>query len=556
MVVARVRGRQPGQVDALAFQPSGRTLATYGRGRLQVWDIATGHPVMPPATVTTSMWSAAGFGAGGRLAFVSDGQQLHLKDLNSPAGPLIATIPLPDSEVHTLAISSDATLLATSSGGGGEEFKSSTVRLWDLRTYRQLGMIAEGNRGVNAIAFSPDGRTVALSQLGTAQLWDVQTRTKIGGPFTTPGQIFSLAFSPDGHTLATGTADGSTWLWDVRSRRQLSRPLDHHGWVQAVAISPDSKVAAISGGTDSTVTLWDLTTNREIGQVTAERPGAIVTALAFSPDGHTLAADLGNGPQLWDAHTLRTLKTLSGVDSLATRLAFSPDSARLAVAGQGIQMWDVATGRLIWRVDRPTYGIDSMAFSPDGMTIAASSGGNGEQGADSFDKTVRLLNSRTGKQTGVLTGHTSFINSEAFTPDSRTLATGSVDGTVRLWDIASHRQIGAPLDQGDIVSAVAIAPDGRSVAAAAGSRVRFWDINSLQEIGPPLTGHTNVIVAIAFSPNGQILVSGSEDNTARAWGTQTPDNAINTVCLIAARSLTRQEWQRYIPNIPYQTVCP
>ena len=147
----------------------------------------------------------------------------------------------------------------------------------------------------------------------------------------------------------------------------------------------------------------------------------------------------------------------------------------------------------------------------------------------------------------------------AFSPDGKTLASGSDDDTVRLWDVATHRQIGSPLTgHTDAVFSVAFSPDGKTLAS--GSRddtVRLWDVATRRQIGSPLTGHNDDIFWVAFSPDGKTLASGSRDDTVRLWNVAYLVDTMPHLCASARRFLTRAERARYVaPGLTYGRICP
>jgi WD domain, G-beta repeat len=156
----------------------------------------------------------------------------------------------------------------------------------------------------------------------------------------------------------------------------------------------------------------------------------------------------------------------------------------------------------------------SVAFSPDGKTLASGSA----------DHAVRLWDVATGDPIGdPLTGHTGRVWSVAFSPDGKTLASGSDDATVRLWDVATGRPIGSPLidDIGGVLS-VAFSRDGKTLASGGDDRtVRLWDVATGRPIGDPLTGHTGPVYSVAFSRDGKTLASSSLDATVRLWDVAT-----------------------------------
>lgn len=316
--------------------------------------------------------------------------------------------------------------------------------------------------------------------------------------------VYSVAFSPDGQTLASA-AGNSVQLWDLASRRKRGIFEGPGGTVRSIALSPDGRTLASGSDHDNMVRLWDIASGRERERL--EGHSGEVLSVTFSPDGYTLASgSRDNTVRLWDIASGRTLLRLADDVEVST-VAFSPDGRTLASSGSWdstVRLWDTASGRERARLAVADRAKDSLAFSPDSKTLAT---GAGEE--------VRLWDVETGRELAPLEGIYGSVFSVAFSPDGRTLASGS-DRTVRLWDVSTRRERARLPGHDARIRALAFSPDGRILASGSDDHtVRLWNLSSGREQAL-LKDHTSVH-SVAFSPNGATLASGSDDKMVRLW---------------------------------------
>ncbi|MFG2059434.1 helix-turn-helix domain-containing protein [Micromonospora sp. NPDC048930] len=257
-------------------------------------------------------------------------------------------------------------------------------------------------------------------------------------------------------------------------------------------------------------------------------------AVAFSPDGHLLAAaGLDHIIRLWDTHNTEQPRELAsppltGPTQALYTLAFSPDGTTLAAAGadRAVYLWNVTDPNRPQPVGAPLTGpsstIYSLAFRPDGRVLAA--------GSD--DKTIRRWDlSAPGAPHPLppLTGPTAAVQAVAYSPDGHLLAAGSADASVRLWNTTNQNRptaVGPPLTGHTTkVLTVAFSPDGKTLASgSADQTVRRWDLTNPARPtprGPALTGPTSWINALQYSPDGRTLAAGTSDNTVTTWDSAT-----------------------------------
>jgi WD40 repeat protein/tRNA A-37 threonylcarbamoyl transferase component Bud32 len=396
--------------------------------------------------------------------------------------------------------------------------RDKTVTRWDVQSATRLGTLRGHSNSVQQPVFSPDGETLyTVSHDGTAIAWDLTGDRGLGRPFVfTHDRTFSAEgydghpgrFSPDGRLIAVGLKERGVAIWDARKLTPVGAPLlETDGEVKTLTFSPDGQTlaAATAAPVGTFLTLWDVGSRSRLHEPLYAGNPAIVLAVGFSPDGTTLAtASSDLGLQFWDPATGETLDAL-GFGGSASDVAFSADGAMIAtVPGQGgAEVWDVATRRSIASFDGAPENEDfSVALSPDGHFLAV--GG--------FGRVVRVWDLRTRKLVHQLDQGGNGAFTLEFSPDGRTLAISGYEPVASLWDVETGTQIGPQLTAGDRRTMIDLSSDGAHLLEIhANGKGAVWDVDT------------------------------------ESWKRR--------ACDLANRTLTRAEWEEFLPGRTYEPAC-
>jgi WD40 repeat protein/serine/threonine protein kinase len=506
-----------GECEGLAFSRDGRTLVTsVGGGHLTLWRVPDGSKLASyPCEQRSGLDPATGFAATSDLALAAYGLssgQIRVVDLRN--GKELWNAVASMQYVTALAFSPDGKTLASAAG-----FSESDIRLWDVATGKDIGRLEGHKSWVGTLVFWPDGnRLASCSADQTIRTWDVASRRCLDVMRGHRLEVWRLALLPDNKTLISGSKDGEVCVWDASVTHPRQESVTWPGHFSDWGFSPDSR-SVFTLDSEGKVTRWSGSDFQE------KEPwlsvGTNPSGSSFSQDCRFLAAGLTNGNiAVWDvSRRVPGGEVKFGPGSVAP-LAFVGQGKRLVVWRQSdnqFSEWDLEANRAIQTWPAPAR-FEHFNVSPDerlGIAVGWDAGVSGRHLPG---------HSNTNLPLEVLEGW-----NVAFSRAGEHLAVASALGYARVWRTSNWKEEATLRGFLNAVVSVAFSPDASRLALGGSNpddTVRLWDVSSWQEV-LTLEGTGSLFHSTAFSPDGNALGTLSTEGILHVW--QAPSWAeINT----------------------------
>ena len=438
------------------------------------------------------------------------------------------------SPARTVAVSFDGNSIAAGTETG-------TAPLWDTATGRRLATIREPSAGglgssnfsiagnsITSVSYSADGtRLLTASDDTNARIWDVATG-RAQQVLVASNTLNDAAFSPSGTEVVTASDDGTIVIWNAATGSKVMTLREPGGSAVMSAVFGPSGTEVLTASDDGTARIWSTATGDQLA-VLREPAGAQLNDAAFSPDGTEVVTASADGTaRIWSARTaaqLMQVGTPSGSD--LTSASFSPDGSMIVTAGSGraAAIWDASNGEQLTLLDEPGGGRISYAtFAPSGTEVATASN----------DGTVRLWDAYPRQLIrGIAEPGSAPLNDASFNAAGNELVTAGSDGTARIWDIATGRQLRVLhegtdgvnfANAGNAINSASFSPDGDDVVTASNDgTARIWNARTGRLLKTLETGFPTY--SAAFSPDGTHIMTATDAASIIIWNAKSATEA-------------------------------
>ena len=548
-------------VETVSVTPDGKRLISASPDKIKVWSLETKKEIFSFEAPSKEPITA--------LAVTPDGKQViystlkiindiivvnHVRVLNWETEKKSSKFKdYGGNVINSIVVTPDGTKVIVG-------VNNSTTSVWNLETGESIFSELGGGIPINVVAVTPDSKQIIAGShdldsgafAGTLSRFDLETGEELSPLGSHPDSINALAVTPDSKGLISASEDNTLKVWNLEVEENPSPIIGYSPSVDAMGISPDRKRLIFGSGEhdddyendddyeDETLEVWELNSeenilgddeiieewNRESGgklfPLIIDDPG--VEELVVTPDGkQVICGSTEKTLRVWSLETgkkLSRLKLHSKAFYSVLRFIYNIVYAITYFVFSGGYRYTPPKSSSIVSCNFREIGLSliALAITFDGKHLISAS-----------DDTIQVWDLETGQELFPLMGYRA-VMSVAVTPDGKRLISASADKTLKVWNLETEhgfirfirnlitgRQLFTLKDHKDSVNAVAVTPDGTKViSGSSDNTLKVWDLSSRKVIDT-FTGHRDSVNAIAVTPDGTKVISGSSDNTLRVW---------------------------------------
>ncbi|KAH3757178.1 telomerase protein component 1 [Pelomyxa schiedti] len=564
-------------IKTCSFHPNARQLICSSKdGAIMLWDAQSEKRVAQIGSHALPTNCSVYSDIGDYVASASDDGSVKVWD--ATLGKETATVKLEDNNIGAMALSPDERYLAAA-------HSDTTIQIWDLTLLKSVRTLRKHTQGVTSLGYRPDGRFICCASVdATMSVWDtkswecVRVLTEHTAPVNcvsfspnTPRMVsasddFSLimwdtntwkpvatlkghtavvkccAYSPDGKHIVSIARDGTIRVWHVESGKLLHTMSGHLDWINYCAWSPDSK-KVVTGAWDFNCKVWSMKKGREVKAMQGH--GGSVEVCKYSPDGKVIVTgSYDKSMKVWDAEGGTEITALNGHGARINCFVFIRGGKSLVSAADDntLKVWDLLASREVATLVGHSASVRKCSFSPKSELIATASD----------DGTVKVWDWKrqaAATKTAESMRHAGSITSSCFSLEGDFLCTCASDGSIKLWNtlVTDEASLGKcvtlALGGGETPAVRCCVFAKGGVLATGNDRglITLWNTKDFTVVGT-LSGHTNAVRGLAFTPDGKHLVSVSWDTRAIIWSVA----GLNQVREVTAHS----EWLECVDISP------
>lgn len=525
------------EVFALTFSDDGQLVAASAGDSVRVWDLKSNEQILHLTDIERVVTC---------LDFDQTSKLLGICEANGRTSVVDARTGTPVSPfaghkyfAHRIQVDSQNKRVLTCSYDG-------TAQIYDLQTGDVIAT-CEHERPVIWTEFDPGyTRLLTASDDGLVKIWSADSGELLGTPLEHPDRLRVARFDARGERLATGCYDSAARIWNVATGELLAGPMEHDNSIPQLDFSPDGRWL-ITASLDHTARIWNTATGQQVCPPLEH--GFLVTSVRFLPEGNrVMTASADHMIRVWEFQheTNRVIALPHGAPVNSSR--FNSDATLVLTAGRDgtARLWNTETGEANGVTLQHDSEIREAAFSPDGTHIATISA----------DNTARIWLAADGSPVteGLPHAHPWHVE---FSPNGELILVGE-HLSARVWNSRTGELLHRFTHEGHVRWAT-FSPDGQRVLTCSDDRTaRVWDVETGEPVSPVLQ-HGDFVEGGAFSPDGQHVVTACRDHTGQVWdipaGTKTSGplqhfGGVNNVCFLpdgqtvvtAARDGTARMW--------------